>query len=331
MLSDDFEFRGFSASDFTRLLRLLGYRRDAPPKRKLIVVEEASGRAIAAFTNTGEIVDVREYSGHTSLPGLCSRHGCPRGVMIREGVMERVFDDAGARLPADGDLLEQILPIFVGLRDAVVRGEMFSYPSGTTFPLPTAAMVRRAIDHVLPDGRSLVIGVWHGKGLYTAVVLRRQRGKLDLCAGPQALSEWTGPLGGDFHRDHRTITRAVDRAVAPVHLGLFAERAQLEALLRTPEPGAWLRAFALREVVFDPAPAYVGAAMATDAALAVADRIRGVLGGFALLDQLQPLAGAMRDQFGTVSSLTRLLGFNPLEALAGRLQDTPPGPEPDDD
>lgn len=319
MLSEDFAFRGYTAETWGAILALLGQRAPGRTRPTLIVIESAERRPLAAFTSVGQIVDVAEYGGRDALPALCEQLRCRGAVVVQEGTIERVGRKTAAKTARGTDLLEQVLPVLAALREAELRGEIFRYPAPTLVPLPTVNVVRRAVDMVLPDGRALVLCVWQGHALWTGMVLRRSGGLIDLCAGPDAIAEWVGPLGGDYHRDHRAITHAVTRAVAPVHLGLYAQREQLQALLRNAEPGAWLKAFALREVVFDPAPPYVGAALGADAARVTARRIRALLGGIDLLGQLQPYASAARAQFGPMSSVTRMLGFNPLHHLAQRL------------
>lgn len=321
MLSEDFAFRGFSAASWDALLTLMGQRTREQKTARLVVVEAPDRSAIAAFTTTGVIVDVAEYKGRDDLGQLCKHYGCVTGIVVREGTVERVSRHTAQQTATGADLFDQVLPLLHALREAELQGAIYRYPPPTLVPLPTAFMLRKALDLILPDQHSLVFGVWEQGQLWTGMVLRRRAGLIDLCAGPDAISDWVGPLGGDFHRDHRTITYAVGRSVAPVHIGLYAERKQLEALLRNAEPGAWLKAVALREIVFDPAPPYVGAALGADAARATAQRARALLGGIDLLAHLQPYASAARSRLGPLGSITRALGFNPLHHLAARLAD----------
>lgn len=320
MLSDNFQFQGFSSASWLRLLSLLGYKPHRHKAPVLAIIEGNERQAVAAFTTAGDIIPVSEYLGRDCLPALCNRYGAHKAIAVRQGVLERIVIDASFRMPQDGDLLDQLLPILTGVRDATLRGDLAFHPESGTFPIPTANMVRRAVDHILPNDHAMVVAVWERRELWTALVLRRRGKKIDLCAGPDALLGWVGALGGDYRRDHRIISRAIDHEVAPVHLGLYAQRAQLEQLLRNPDPGSWLKAVALREIVFDPTPAYVNAALAADAARAATERAREVLGGLDLLHRLQPYAGALRDQLGSISSVTRLLGFNPLHQLATLLR-----------
>jgi hypothetical protein len=145
--------------------------------------------------------------------------------------------------------------------------------------------------------------------------------------GPDFLLEWAGPLAGDFRRDHRMLTRAVSAAMAPVHLGLFSQREAFQALLRSAEPGSWAAAVAMREIIIAPAAPYVHVALGADALRAAGKRTAQAFGGVDLTSYLGPFAQLARQRVSRVSSLTGILGFNPLSALASRLRRSSEPPE----
>jgi hypothetical protein len=152
------------------------------------------------------------------------------------------------------------------------------------------------------------------------LVLRRHAGSIDLVAGPDLLAAWTGPLGGDWRRDYRVITDAVSRTVAPVHFGVFSEASTMRELLRVPDPGAWARAAAVRDIIVHPAPPYVAVAIGADALRAVASTSARLFGGLDLLGAFGPVGRYLRGRVVDVASVTGTLGFNPLRLLAESLQ-----------
>ncbi|HET6338097.1 MAG TPA: hypothetical protein VFG30_32970, partial [Polyangiales bacterium] len=168
--------------------------------------------------------------------------------------------------------------------------------------------------------RSLLAVLWEDSVPWTALLLRRRAGEIDLIAGPEFVLDVVGPLGGDYRRDHRAVSRAVSDAVAPVHIGIYAQRSSFERLLRNPEPGAWAKAVALREIIIDPSPAYVHVALTADAMRATARKTSQYLGGLDFLGFAQPYARYAREQIMHVASVTGLLGWNPLQVLASRLR-----------
>jgi hypothetical protein len=120
------------------------------------------------------------------------------------------------------------------------------------------------MDFLLPDGHSVVLGVFEDGQLWTGAVLRRNGGTFDVLAGPAAMSEWAGPLGGAWHRDHRVLTRAIERELGPLHIGFFMERTTAQTLLTGRQAGEWAIAFATRELLVHPLPGYAAAGLGID-------------------------------------------------------------------
>ncbi|MCA9603382.1 MAG: hypothetical protein KC417_15220, partial [Myxococcales bacterium] len=157
--------------------------------------------------------------------------------------------------------------------------------------------------------------LWQRGEPWTSVAVRRMGGEIDWIAGPDLISRWTGPLGGDWRRDHRVIAAAVARNMAPVHVGLFSEEHIVRDLLRTPDAGRWARAAAVRDIAFYPTPAYVGVALGADVVRSATRQAASFLGGLKLFESIAPIAAELRSRVTDVASVSAALGFNPLEAL----------------
>jgi len=356
MISASLRFEGFDARSWTNLLALFApgvvERRaedptasDAPeidraaagddvPRGSLVVVVDENGRTLTAFhTLRGRVRDLT-YAGPSDMARLCADYRAKRCFVMREGVMEEIGERLGSRLQRGDDYLTQWLVLARAARELQEAGVLSVWPRPPEkVPVPTAGMVRRAFDLVFADDRSVVAVLWDGSVIYTGIVLRRRGGELDLIAGPDAIAAFTGPLGGDWRRDYRVVSDAVSRAVAPVHLGLFAEARTIRKLLRTADPGAWAKAVAVRDVIVHPTPPYVAVALGADAVRAVAKRSSALLGGLDALSALAPVARYVRNRIGEVASVSTVLGFDPLRALAGSLRrygptQTPSEPPP---
>lgn len=338
MISGALRFEGFDSRSWTNLVSLFapdvvnklareGADSDAPElepheraeraRGSLIVVIDDRGRVLAAFHSVyGRVAGVR-YDGPDSLAALAQEHAAQRCFVLREGVMEEIGERVARRVAADDDYVAQLLVVARAVREMNEAGLLLTWPRPlANVPIPTIGMVRRALDTVLPDEHALVLVVFSGGAPWTAMALRRQDGLIDRIAGPDLVMRWTGPLGGDWRRDYRVITDAVARHVAPVHLGVFTERRTLEELLRSPDPGAWAKAVAVRDVIVHPAPPYVAVALGADAVRAVAQRSARWLGGIDALGQLAPLASFVRGRVAEVRSVNATLGFDPLQVLA---------------
>lgn len=353
MIHPALRFEGFDAASWTNLISLFapnvvarlaseGADSDAPELEEhergrrgrgaLIVVLDDQDRVIKAFHTVYGRVEGLAWRGPGELEALAREHGARRCVALREGVIEEIAERVARRLDRDEDYVAQWLLVARTVREMSEAGLLHSWPRPlAAVPVPTAAMVRRALDTVLPEGHAMVLVVWNRAALWTALVLRRQPGGIDLVAGPDLIARWTGPLGGDWRRDYRIVSDAVAASVAPVHLGVFTELSTLRGLLRSADPGAWARAVAVRDVIVHPTPPYVAVALGADAVRAVARGSARWLGGVDALATLAPVARYVRGRIAEITSVTATLGFDPLQVLAvwlRRAEDAEPSGPP---
>ena len=215
MISEDVRIQGFDARAFTNLVSLFApnvvYRHgrdpadsDAPELDReeraegsdgtLVVVVSAKGTLRKAFhTVHGRVRDL-EWEGFEALESLPERYGAKRVVALREGVLEDAFARASARMHREDDYVAQWLHVVRAIREEMDQGRIAIHPRPfVSVPLPTAQLVRRTLDSVLPDDRAFVLAVWRGHTLWTAAILRRRAGEIDWVAGPDQLLAWTGP------------------------------------------------------------------------------------------------------------------------------------------
>jgi hypothetical protein len=346
MISEDISVEGFDARSWTNFLSLFSpglidrLEEDASESNVLelergdvredhfagtvVVIVNADGRLLRAFHSLrGRIKDL-DYAGPSSLATVAKTYRARSAVAVREGTLERIAEDLASRLVRGDDYVTQSLTLFRLIREAVDDGRIaLSFDALAGAPVPSSHVIQRALDVILPDDRTLLIALWNGNTIWTAIALRRRAGKIDRVVGPDVLGRFTGPLGGDWRRDHRYLTTDVSSALAPVHLGIFGEVGTFRALLRNSAPGAWAKAAATREIIVHPTPPYVAVAMGADAARAVASAGAKWLGETNLGAFLGPLATTMRSYVQEISSVTSMLGFDPLRALARTLEHDP--------
>lgn len=342
MISASLRFEGFDSGSWTNLLSLLlpgvverlevdAPASDAPevdhpgglgaPRGSLVIVHDGQGRVLKAFHSTRGRVPSLQYDGPEQLPALCRQYAARRAFVLREGVLEELSERLALRLGQGDDYLTQWLTLMRAVREFEDAGLVRMWPAARAhLPIPSPGTVRRALDLVLPDDEAMLVMLWQRSGPWTAVVLRRHAGVIDLVAGPDLIARWTGPLGGDWRRDYRVVVDAVEHAVAPVHLGIFSEASTMRGLLRDPDPGTWAHAVAVRDVIFYPAPPYVNVALGADALRALARNSARLLGGMDLLGAFGPVGQYVRNRVSEVASVSSTLGFNPLRALAEALR-----------
>jgi hypothetical protein len=323
MLSSELRVTGFDPSSWGRLLSLFGAgveQASAAQRGTLVVVVDELGAAVAAFVTQRGPVPIANYTSRAELPQLCERLGAQRAIVVKLGAIEELTERAVPRVLGSDNYAAQWLGLLSAARELEREGALYFWPEHGRLPLPSPPVLARTLDTVLPDERSLLAVLWEDSVPWTALLLRRRAGEIDLVAGPEFVLDVVGPLGGDYRRDHRAVSRAVSDAVAPVHIGIYAQRSRFERLLRNPEPGAWAKAVALREIIIDPSPAYVHVALTADAMRATARKTSQYLGGLDFLGFAQPYARYAREQIMHVASVTGLLGWNPLQVLASRLR-----------
>ncbi len=334
MISADIRVEGYSARSWGNLLSLFAPgvldRVDAPARRSDAAEQPGGSRPVGALLvllddEERPVVCLHTHHGRQPLPdpgalsdepALARRYRARRLFVMRQGALEEVAERLAARVGRGDDYLAQWLAVWQVLRDLSEAGLFRSWPhGGRRIPVPTAGAVQRALDLVLPDGSVFCGVLWEHEEVWTAAVLRRRAGSVDLLAGPDLLARWTGPLGGDWRRDHRVILRAVDREVGPVHLGLFSEAHTVRELLRRGEPGAWARATTVRDVVLSPAPPYVTLALGADAVRGVAAASSRLLGTMQWWEVVSPLLEEVRHRVEEATGLRAVLGFDPLVQL----------------
>jgi hypothetical protein len=330
VISEDFRFEGFDARDFLNLLSL--FRAPGTPaaaddeewqaataRGTLVLVTEDRAPCAALITGHGAIA-LPDWHADEDIGPVCERLGVERAVVLEQGAVEEFTERAAQRLLFSADYAAQWLTLLAVARELEAEGKLRFWPPRTHLPLPTSNMLFRALDLLLPTDHVLMIVLWDGAALWTACAVHRRGPEIARVVGPKLLLDWTGPLGGDYRRDQRALRRAVERALGPVHVGLFAQRDAIEELLRDPTPGAWARAVALREIIISPAPRYVHLAVGADAARAAGQRAREWLGGIDVAAYMGPAAQFARAHVARIGSITQILGFNPLQALAARLR-----------
>lgn len=276
MIDVELVIEGFDAASWQKLIAL--FRRqaadalaDAPlpasraKRDTLVVVLDAEGRPDVAFVTGRGAVPCEDVGALDDLAALAATLHADRVLVIAHDALDELADRAGTRIPVDADYATQWLALWSVVREGEREGKLRFWPTPTRAPLPTPAILQRTLDVALPPERALLVVAWDGEDVRVAAALRRGANGLDRVVGPESILDWAGPLSGDLQRDHRTIERAVSGALAQVHLGLFAQASVLAELLRNPEPGAWARAIAVRDVLVRPTPAYVHAGVLADA------------------------------------------------------------------
>jgi hypothetical protein len=333
MLTPDVRFEGWSPLDWSRFLSVF---RAAPKEPTAGEDEGARGGLVfvhdgvrvrkALHTLAGR-VDPRAVGWPRPLPEIAHDHGAAWIWAVHVGALEELMERFGARVRRGDDALSQALIFFGAFRELLGEGAIASWPRRLeTIPIPTRAMIDRALDALVPPGRAALLALYEGGELWTSAVLRRAPratdapsapARFDALAGPAQLRREMGLVSGDFHRDYRHLIEAVEAHYAPVSVSLHADVSTFRRLITRAEPGDWARAVALRDVVVSPIPQVLALPIGFDAtrgavqfAARMAKQIDPIGVVPPLLRFLSPFVPELPSSFGRATP-----GFDPLDVL----------------
>jgi hypothetical protein len=316
VISEDFAFFGFDATSWDRLVSLFLGEDGERPRGVLVLVIDANRIPVASFHTAQGSIDPGTLPSVDTLEALCAATNAGACIVMRQRAIADIEAYLAAPLDPGQDFVARVMRFAHVLRELGNGNWVSVWPN----PLPdvllsAAPAAKPVLDFLLPDGHNVVLGVFEDGELWTGAVLRRSAGTVDVFAGPTAISDWAGPLGGDWRRDHRVLTAAIERELGPIHVGLFMDRATAQRLLRGRQAGDWSRAYLTRELMVHPLPAFAAAGLGLD-----------VLGGaaqFALqaleqmeAEELLSIAQGFWRGLTDGKGLQGLLGFSPIQAIS---------------
>ncbi len=266
MISDDFAFFGFDDASWGRLVSLfIGSGAAANRRGVLVVVVDAAGMPVAVFHTADGSLDPAALPPAGDLESVCEKMDASACIVVRERAMSDIEGYLAEPLDPGQDFATRVVRFAHVLRELGNGNWLRVWPNPVPeLLLPAAPAARPALEFLLPEGRAVVLGVFDDGTLWTGAVLRRNAEGFDVFAGPQALLEWAGPLGGAWRRDHRVLTKAVEQELGPLHAGLFMERATAQRLIAGRHAGDWAISFATRDVILHPLPATAAAGLGLD-------------------------------------------------------------------
>ena len=318
MISEDLAFFGYDATTWRRLISLFwGAAGDTEPRLRgvMVVLVDDDIKPTGCFhTIVGEI-PVETLGPLDNLDELCRRQQARACCLVRDQIAPEVVDYLRPSLDPDRDYVSQVMRLMRLLHRMRNGGLVRMWPNPLAIlPLPPAPTAQAALDVLLPCDQCVVLAVFDEGGLWTGGVLRRGK-ELDLLAGPTAMLDWTGPLGGDWRRDHRLLLDAVEREVAPVQIGMFMSLSAARRVFAERQGGAWALAFAARELILNPMPPYAAAGLGLDGLAGAAQMATMVFEQFDAAELRRVAEGFWRG-FTDGQGLAGLLGFSPTEVIS---------------
>jgi len=324
VLSADVRFEGFTTTDWTRVLSLFVPRRASgeprSPERPRggVVAAHRGGRLIKlVHTEVGRL-RLDDAMADWPLPAeeLARRHHASWALALEAGTLEQIMESFGARSRRGDDITAQAIHLALCVREETLAGHIDLWPARLRgVPIPSPGMVKSSLDSVCAVGKTLIVGLFEDGELWTSIALHRGPRGFDLVLGPDEVRGDMGLLAGDWRRDYRHLSRAVEHRAGPPALGCFAEVSTLRKLEVDPNPGAWARAVAVRDVILSPVPAALAIPLGVDAGWAALSALKSIAERVDPIGIVAPSIQALRDLTTGERDVKSVFGFHPLELL----------------
>jgi hypothetical protein len=324
VLSADVRFEGFTTTDWTRVLSLFVPRRASGEQRS---PERARGGVVAVHSGGRLIKLVHTEVGRLRLDDALARWPIPAEELARHhhaswalaleaGTLEEIMESFGARSRRGDDITAQAIHLALCVREETIAGHIDLWPARLRgVPIPSPGMVKSSLDSVCAVGKTLLVGLFEDGELWTSIALHRGPHGFDLVLGPDEVRGDMGLLAGDWRRDYRHLLRAVEHRAGPPALGCFAEVSTIRKLEVDPNPGAWARAVAVRDVILSPVPAALAIPLGVDAGWAALSALKTIAERLDPIGIVAPSLQALRDLTTGERDVKSVLGFHPLELL----------------
>ncbi|AUX38658.1 hypothetical protein SOCE26_000360 [Sorangium cellulosum] len=327
MLSPDVRFEGFTATDWVRVLSLFRPRRTAgsardagdggKPRGGVVAVRAGGKLRKLVHTDAGRLrIDEGPRAAPISAEELAARHHASWAAVLEAGSLEAIVERFGARVRRGDDLIAQSILLLQLAREEHLAGRIDLWPARLRgVPIPSPGVVRGTLESLAGVGKTVVVGLFEGGELWTSVALRRDARGINLILGPDEVREDMGLLAGDWRRDYRHLSRAIEERAGELSLGCFAEAETIRKLEVDPSPGAWARAVAVRDVILAPVPAALAIPLGIDAGRAALAALRSIAERIDPMGVVGPAVRAVLERAGTDSDMAAMLPFHPLELL----------------
>jgi hypothetical protein len=324
MFSADLQVLDFTAEDWLRLPQVFTSRSKSPTRSSGGIIAVRRGDRIVKMISTLRGRLPPPEAGQASAQTLAEQHQASFAIVLSTTALEQLGDRFARRLERGQSFHAQVEAFVGGMRELEQEGETELWPTRfADWPLPTERAFESALDLLCSDGKALVLGAFEDGALYTAVALRRRGRALDVIMGPDRLRRDMGLLSGDFTRDYRYLSAAVEARLGPIAAGCYAELDTFQRLAADPAPGAWASAVAARDVVLTPVTPGLAVPLSIDAGRAALSFARGALERFGVLQGLRgktQLGGTLERAYAYVESDVRhYLGFDPWRLLTSWL------------
>lgn len=243
-------------------------------------------------------------------------------VAVEEAAWVDILEQVQSKLRVGDDNFVMAELFLVAFREALEAGRLIIYPDLFNFIFDLRAdRLRRFADAAFPKNSSIVVYLFQGQSLEAGLTIVRGEEYIETVAGHGALGE----AAEGFHpwqKGYGRILDAVKKKYAPPSMGFFAEIDEIRNILWYPEAGSFLRNFVAGNIVIDPMPAWVAAALGVDAVTRVARTSMDLIRQFDTMGitrrfDLGMLGRTLQEHLKKEEiSLEAIVGFDPVTFLS---------------
>lgn len=242
----------------------------------LVLVTGSDQRLLRAIHSVRGSLDCSTIRWPGSLEQLASDLGCWWAL---QGSLDDLRSLASMSFLRDEgqDYMARLLELWAALQELQSDGRLFSWPHRLDHWPALVDLAPQGLVSLCPDGHAAVAAIWRGTHLSTALAFSRRRGRIERILGPEVLQPAMGLVSGDWSRDYRYLSVAVERLLGPLGLGFFAQESAVRELSWQGDAAAWARAVAARDVIVSPMSAGLAVPLGLDLGRSLLRRARDLV------------------------------------------------------
>lgn len=328
MISPELELRDLDPRHWRNGWRLLVPPRVLDkPRWALVVIDGVPDRVIKVVIAGHE---ARGSIDPTSapLPGVTPKAlasyaralGVSAVIVLDRRVIRELSSEIETLLRFDQDGIEQSLVALRALKKHAGRGIWTEPQLLELLPAPTIEPIQRTFDLLVPDNTALVAYVIEDdrSRAHTSIIAVKQGGDITRAATHRAIADLVSEtaLARDWTTGYKRVLSAVEERFAKPSIALFLERATLMKVLTGPSDQL-AREYNAKNLILDPAPAWLLGLLGGAAVAAMANRAGRVLASMlpaATRERASALMRGAQDMMKESGAHPfALLGFDPIE------------------
>lgn len=322
MLARDVEIADIDGRHWQNWLGLL-----APPGMleapRFAVVWVDGERVLKAIVRGQGAVDPARvpYDGSADAPRqIAEALGVPVVVVLDREALAEVLGIIERELRFEDDFVAQGLTMLRGVKELAGAGIWTEPRLLELVPAPPFDALQRTFDFLVPNGSALVAYVFEDdrSDVHASIIATKVGGHIDQVATHKAIEDVLPArrLARRWRGEHKRVLDAVSERYARPSVAVFLERRTYYRILTGPTD-TLAREIRARNVVIDPAPAWLLGLLGGATVAAVATRGARALSSL-LPEQARQLAGRLAKEARAAANASganpwALLGFDPIE------------------